>query len=171
MLSLTPFFGPFFSPQIRSVLGSSPPLTSPSFSAPVEYYRTFSSTPPALSWLLPFLSKISSCSPSVIPPSAFPLSYTHFFFPRCTLTLPPRILISQSFMVTLLLSPPLNVSQFLFHSLFPSPSHNPSHPPTPPAVPPLLVSFLLLLISWPFWPFHTPSPHLPPLPFFHGSTC
>ena len=105
-----PFYLSFFPPQIPSVLCSTPPLTSLSFSAPVDYYRIL------------FLSEISSWYPSFIP------AVSHSVLPpHCTLTLPPRILISQSFMVTLLLSP-LNVSpspstppQFLYPS-----SHFPS---------------------------------------------
>lgn len=101
----------FFPPQIPSVLCSTPPLTSLSFSAPVAYYRMFSSLPQTFHRTLLFLSKISSWYPSFIPAFPFLLSFTHFFPPHCTLTLPPRILISQSFMATLLLkSPPLDVS-------------------------------------------------------------
>lgn len=77
---------------------------------------------------------------------------------RWTLMLPPQILISQSFMVTLL-NPPLNVRPSLSFHLHPTPS------PTAPTFPLLLVSFPFFLISWPFWPFHTPPP--PFLPHLH----
>lgn len=144
LFSLNPLCLPSFhfisSPPFKSPLSSVHllPSISPSFSAPVEYYRMFSSLPPALHRLLLFLSKISSWYPSFIPPFSLPAVFYSFFSPHCTLTRPPRILISQSFMVTLLLSPPLNVSLSLCIFLL--------HPP-PPTVPLPLVSFPLLLIS------------------------
>lgn len=133
----------FFSPpQIPSVLCSTPPLTSPSFSAPVEYYRMFSSIPPALSSSVPFLSKISSWYPSFIPPFPFLLSYTHFF---PSLHTHPSSLDSN---FTVIYGNPSSKSssQHQSLSLFPSPSYTPPTPP-PPAVPLPLVSFPLLLIS------------------------
>ncbi len=115
---------------------------------------------------LPFLSKISSWYPSFIPLFSLPAVLFSFFFPHCTLTLPPRILISQSFMVTPLLSPPLNVSPPLSLSLSLSLSFSLSLrlPPTPASQ--FLYPSSHFPSSWlvdPFDRFTPPSPPTPPL--------
>lgn len=71
MLSLLSLFSP---PQIPSVLCSTPPLTSLSFSAPVEYYRILS---PLVSFPLWNLFMVSLFHPCCLLLSSFPSLHAH----------------------------------------------------------------------------------------------